>query len=439
MYPQSSPTKIRTQSIQSGCIYLYCVYSSEYPVTQSPNDPRRDDQQPPTTGPLRPLEFDEMVALFVAFLSLGGVLLWGLTRGNMTLFGESSPLAIAPTPAETAPENAGGDLGGAVAGVAGAERAGTVDGLGDGSNAGSAAAITGDEELSNRRTSAVDQLSARAAARRQRLARRTPIWEDMRDGMVGTAAGVAGVAATTQGADATTNAAGAASGKAQTPAATSTAQVPDIGTAIPSEAAISAPQDVIVFDDVPDGYWAEPYIDALSSRGLIAGYDDGTFRPDQPVTRAQIANIVSKTFDLTVDKETLEFSDVASDYWARESIGEAVQGGFMTGFPDKTFQPNEPVTRTQAFTTLVTGLGIAAPTNVQATLDRYADANAIPNWANEKIAAATAGSLVIDYPNVTSLNPTQPTTRAELSAIIYQALVGEGVLAPIDSEYLVKP
>ncbi|MGB3671087.1 MAG: S-layer homology domain-containing protein [Phormidesmis sp.] len=395
-------------------------------MTQSPNDPRRDDQQPPTTGPLRPLSFDEMVALFVAFLSLSGVLFWGLTRGNLNLFGESSPLAIAPIPTEAAP----GGIG-SVAGVAGAERVGLDDGL----DAASATAITGDEELSSRR-SAVDQLSDRAAARRQRLARRAPIWEDVRDGMVGTAAGVAGVTAATRGADATAD---TTLGETETAAAGTSTQVPDIGTAIPSEAAISAPQDVIVFNDVPDGYWAEPYIDALSSRGLIAGYDDGTFRPDQPVTRAQIANVVSKTFDLTVDKETLEFSDVASDYWARESIGETVQGGFMTGFPDDTFRPNEPVTRTQTFTTLVTGLGIAAPTNIQATLDRYADANAIPKWANEKIAAATAGSLVVDYPNVTNLNPNEPTTRAELSAIIYQALVGEGVLAPLDSEYLVKP
>ncbi|MGB7484876.1 MAG: S-layer homology domain-containing protein [Phormidesmis sp.] len=395
-------------------------------MTQSPNDPRRDDQQPPTTGPLRPLSYDETVALFVGCLSLGGVLFWGLTRGNMNLFGESSPLAIAPIPTEAAP----GDIG-SVAGVAGAERVGLDDGL----DAASATAITGDEELSSRR-SAVDQLSDRAAARRQRLARRAPIWEDVRDGMVGTAAGVAGVTAATRGADATAD---TTLGETETAAAGTSTQVPDIGTAIPSEAAISAPQDVIVFNDVPDGYWAEPYIDALSSRGLIAGYDDGTFRPDQPVTRAQIANVVSKTFDLTVDKETLEFSDVASDYWARESIGETVQGGFMTGFPDDTFRPNEPVTRTQTFTTLVTGLGIAAPTNIQATLDRYADANAIPKWANEKIAAATAGSLVVDYPNVTNLNPNEPTTRAELSAIIYQALVGEGVLAPLDSEYLVKP
>ncbi len=381
-------------------------------MTQSPNDPRRDDQQTPATGPLRPLSFDEMVALFVAFLSLGGVLFWGLSRGNVNLFGEDSPLAIGPVPTATTQSE------GSAIGAIGADR--EADRL----DTASATAVTGDEELE--RVSAVDQLSNRAAARRQRLASRTPVWEDARDGMVGAAAGVAGVAATTQGAEAALD-------------ATEDEAVPDIGTVIPSEAAISTPQDAIVFADVPEGYWAEPYIDALSSRGLIAGYDDNTFRPDQPVTRSQIARIVSETFDLTTDKESLEFSDVEADYWARESIGETVLGGFMTGFPDDTFKPNDPVTRTQTFVTLVTGLNIEAPTNIQATLDRYADANDIPDWANEQIAAATASNFVVNNPNVANLNPNEPTTRAELSAIIYQALVGEGVLEPIDSEYLVKP
>ena len=111
----------------------------------------------------------------------------------------------------------------------------------------------------------------------------------------------------------------------------------------------------------------------------------------------------------------------------------------MTGFPNDEFQPNQPVTRAQALTTLVTGLGIEAPTNVQATLDRYDDANAIPNWANEKMAAATAGRLVVNYPAVAQLNPTQPTTRAELAAMIYQALVREDIVDAVESEYVVKP
>ena len=339
---------------------------------QPPNDPRLPEEStspPVTPASNRPLEFDEMVALFVAFLSLGGVLAWGLTRGNLSIFSDSD-LPVAPlivTPEADVPPIPADDLG--------------FGGM-----------------------SAQEELAARAVIRRERLSteRSRPLVEDAtRAGAVGTAAGV--VAAPTR------------------------------------VAAEEASREAIAFTDVPDDYWAEPYIDALSSRGLIAGYDDGTFRPDQPVTRAEIANVVSRTFDLTADKASLEFSDVESGYWARESIGEVVRGGFMTGFPDDTFAPNLPVTRTQALTTLVTGLGIESPTDVQTMLSRYTDADAIPQWANEKIAAATAGDLVVNYPNASQLNPSGPTTRAELSALIYQALAREGTVEPVESEYVVRP
>ncbi|MEL6603931.1 MAG: S-layer homology domain-containing protein [Cyanobacteria bacterium J06614_10] len=402
--------------------------------SQPPNDPRRNDErlrdQPPATGPLRPLSFDEMVAMFVAFLSLGGVLFWGLTRGEIALFDDAS--TVANLGADTA--RVDGRLGAAGIGL-GDEGAALpeADTIVEGEpdfvdDAVESAIVEPAPEGSARR-----ELAERAAARRARLAQRQPMW---RDGVAGAAAGVAGVAATADGASAEAPDAAAVS-EPESPEAT--AEAPAGEGAAPSAAATAEPQEAIAFTDVPDDYWAKPYIDALSSRDLIAGYDDGSFRPDQPVTRAQIANIVSRTFDLTADKADLEFSDVTSDYWARESIGESVKGGFMTGFPDDTFAPNQPVTRAQSLTTLVTGLGIAPPTNIQAAIDRYEDANAIPNWATEKVAAATAGNLVVNYPEISQLNPTEPTSRAELSAMIYQALVEEGVVEPIESQYVVKP
>ncbi len=353
-----------------------------------------------------------MVAVLIAFLSLGSVVAWGLTRGNMSIFSDldlSSPIVATPEattipPADIEPDTAAARLrADAPLAVAPRERS------------------TDEVDLDN--ISAREELVARAAVRRERA-------QQSRLNRVGP-----GVAA-----------GAAAAGVAATPdrvAATESGVEQQASEVIPpvtaSQAASADPQEAIAFNDVPAGYWAEPYIDALSSRGLIAGYDDGTFRPDQPVTRAQTANIVSRTFDLTADKASLEFSDIEPDYWARESVGEVVKGGFMTGFPDNTFQPNLPVTRAQALTTLVTGLGIQTPQNIQAALSRYTDANAIPQWANEKMAAATAGSLVVNYPDPAQLKPSEPTTRAELSALVYQALVREGVVEPIESEYVIKP
>ncbi|MEL6351964.1 MAG: S-layer homology domain-containing protein [Cyanobacteria bacterium J06627_28] len=417
-------------------------------MTQSPsgppNDPRRDPRPstPPATGATKPLSFDEMVALFVAFLSLGGVLVWGLTRGQMNfLDGATTPPgpAITSTEGESEAEIFTTAEGGTSADYTASAQANSASV--DSATVDSATVDTEDApataEVSAR--SARQQLAEQAQARRDRIAAGTPIAEDIQDGVVGAIAGVTGAAATSEGALSETPTDAEAAEATEDAVSSDTGETAP-GSAVPSEAASADPaSEAIAFADVSDDYWAKPYIDALSSRGLISGYEDGSFKPDDPVTRAQIANVVSRTFDLTVEAEDFPFSDVPDDNWAKDSISEVVQGGFMTGFPDDTFDPNAPVTRAQALTTLVTGLNVETPTNVQASIDRYTDANAIPQWANEKMAAATAGSFVVNYPNIAELNPTEPTTRAELSAMIYQALVRENVVEPVESEYVVKP
>ncbi len=440
-----SSVRLCATSRELGCVIFKYLVNSEHlnlyskasiPVTQSPIEPPNESNLPSTrpsgtrpderpTGPSRPLTFDEVVALLVAFLSLGSVLFWGLTRGGMGVFSES--LAGAGT-AITSPDDSEGNGGTSLFGFgqatpedeAAADAAVPAPLAEDAARKDVGFGATG---------SARRELAARAEARR--LGRSNGLGTEA-------AIGAAGIAATAGGASAEYT-----PEKVTSEVEPTTAEPETDVTPVPaplSEAATAEPGESIAFSDVPENYWAKPYIDELSSRNLIAGFDNNTFRPDQPVTRAEIAKIVSSTFVLKADKKSLEFSDVENDYWARESIGEVVKGGFMTGFPNNTFTPNVPVTRTQALTTLATGLGIAAPTNVQAAIDRYSDATAIPKWANEKVAAATSASLVVNYPNVKQLNPNQPTTRAELSAMLYQALVREGVIKePVESEYIVKP
>ncbi len=364
------------------------------------------------TSSNRPVAFDEMVAVLIAFLSLGTVLFWGLSRSSPALFTDS----IADPRSTLVSPDADPTL------------------LEDPTDPAALRTSPADPPRARSPLSAREQLAAQAAARRavNQSSPRRGLWNALRAGTAG-AAGVAGVTAATDGIAATSPETGAVPSPGTTPTTAAS------GAVALSEAATAPPGVARSFDDVPDNYWAKPYIDALSSREIIAGFQDGNYRPDMPVTRAQIATIVANTFNLTADQEALAFSDVNSDYWAQEAIEEVVRGGFMTGFPDNTFDPNAPVTRAQSLTTLVTGLNAEPPTNVQAALSRYTDANAIPQWATEKVAAATASSFVVNYPNVAQLNPTAPTTRAELAAIIYQALAREGAVAPIESEYVVQP
>ncbi|MGB3616464.1 MAG: S-layer homology domain-containing protein, partial [Elainellaceae cyanobacterium] len=135
----------------------------------------------------------------------------------------------------------------------------------------------------------------------------------------------------------------------------------------------------------------------------------------------------------------IDYSDVASDYWASESIRQVSGDEFMSGYPEGDFRPFESVSRLEVLVALVSGLSLDQPEAVQDILSTYSDQGQIPEWAAPKIAAATAGNLVVSHPNPSSLNPSQPATRAETAAMIYQALVRQGKLESVSSDYIVQP
>lgn len=195
----------------------------------------------------------------------------------------------------------------------------------------------------------------------------------------------------------------------------------------------------IKFVDVPQNFWARPYIDALAARGIFAGIPGGYFRPDQPVSRAELAAVVKQAFDKSPVQSGQKFKDVPSNYWASSAIDEAYKEGFVARYPQNFFKPRQRITRAQALVALVNGLGIDTKSNQAQTLSVYKDAEQIPTYATDKIAAATQAGLVFNYPDPKLLRPTQSITRAELAALIYQALAKEGKVEKTDSPYVVKP
>lgn len=190
------------------------------------------------------------------------------------------------------------------------------------------------------------------------------------------------------------------------------------------------------FGDV-SGSWAEAYITALAEREIISGFPDGTFRPNDPVTRAQFAAIVNKAFSPQPKRESVNFRDVSSNFWGRSAIQTAYRGGFLTGYPGQIFRPDERIPRVQALVSLVSGLELTS--NDFVTLDRFQDNAQIPTWARGSVAAATQRSIVVNYPNVAQLEPNRTATRAEVAAFVYQALVSTGQAEPLSSPYLVTP
>ena len=161
------------------------------------------------------------------------------------------------------------------------------------------------------------------------------------------------------------------------------------------------------------------------------------YNPDQTITRAEYAELIANSFDISEQREAIEFKDISND--SAPKISRAVKQKFLSGYPDQTFQPNQPITRVHVLLSLVNGLGLTSTGNPEDILGIYADQNDIPDYAKSAIATATEKGLVIIQPNTEQFNPHDSATRAEVAAMIYQALVVTQGKDKIDSEYLVNP
>ncbi|MBN3905464.1 MAG: S-layer homology domain-containing protein [Nostoc sp. NMS1] len=191
------------------------------------------------------------------------------------------------------------------------------------------------------------------------------------------------------------------------------------------------------FSDVSSNYWAAQFIQQLSQRGVIAGFPDGSFRPEEAVTRAQFAAMVNKAFQKSQQRSPINFADVPSNYWASSAIQQAYTIGFLSGYPGNRFEPNQAIPRQQVLVSLANGLEYTPSRNTESTLQYFNDASNIASYARSPIAAATEKQIVVNYPNVKFLNPTATATRAQVAAFIYQALVSSNQASAINSPYVV--
>ena len=100
------------------------------------------------------------------------------------------------------------------------------------------------------------------------------------------------------------------------------------------------------YSEVSSSHWAYNAISFVSAQGYMTGYPDGTFKPDAPITRAEIATVISRLKNLQ-NSQQATFTDV-SGHWATEHINKLVAAGFISGYPDNTFKPNDNATRAEA-------------------------------------------------------------------------------------------
>ncbi|MEA5451450.1 S-layer homology domain-containing protein [Leptolyngbya sp. CCNP1308] len=215
--------------------------------------------------------------------------------------------------------------------------------------------------------------------------------------------------------------------------------VPAAPTAVPTEAteATEATQPIDI-SDVPTNHWAYPFIKPMFDEGYLPDFPESGFQPDQTLTRAELAALLSQAFGNAPREGSVRtFSDVPGTYWAAPAIDNAVSQGFMNGYPEGDFRPDQAVPRYEVLVSLATGLGLADSPDPDQALQAFVDSNPLPSWARPKVAAAAENALVVNYPNRDQLKPAQAATRAEIVAMIHQALVSRGELPAVESVYTV--
>jgi len=164
------------------------------------------------------------------------------------------------------------------------------------------------------------------------------------------------------------------------------------------------------FADVT-GTWAQGAIDKLVCLGAITGYPDGTFRPDNDITRAEFVTVLVKALKLT-PKIGPVFADTAGD-WAQPYISTAAAHGIVSGYDANHFGPNDPITREQ-MTVMMVRAAKLAPVSGAST---FRDATRMDAWARDNVLTAVRYGIIHGYPDGT-FRPLDHATRAEAATVI---------------------
>ena len=170
------------------------------------------------------------------------------------------------------------------------------------------------------------------------------------------------------------------------------------------------------FSDVSDSYWGAAAIDFVSSRELFVGTSNTTFAPDMDLTRGMIAQVICNLEEGTAST-TAVFTDVAANAWYADAVNWAVASGIMDGYGNGAFGPEDPITREQMAVILYNYAAIKGyDTAAAADLSVFADDRQVSGWARSAMAWAVANELMQGYNN--RLNPLGSASRGEVAQIL---------------------
>ncbi|WP_256762071.1 InlB B-repeat-containing protein, partial [Cohnella sp. WQ 127256] len=172
------------------------------------------------------------------------------------------------------------------------------------------------------------------------------------------------------------------------------------------------------FSDIA-GHWAEANIKQAVQQGIVQGYTDGTFKPNAIVTRAEFAVMLINALKPVGNGAELSFADNAKiGAWAQKAVAQAVQASIIKGFSDGTFRPDAPLTRAEMASIVANALMLVAEKGIAT---EFSDDKSIPNWAKGAIAELIKLG-VMQGKNGNKFDANATTTRAEAVTVLLKML-----------------
>nr|WP_283094452.1 carbohydrate binding domain-containing protein [Paenibacillus sp. ATY16] len=169
------------------------------------------------------------------------------------------------------------------------------------------------------------------------------------------------------------------------------------------------------------GHWASQQVTDWTSKGLVNSYPDGTFKPEQGITRAEFTKLINSLFGFTAKGEN-GFSDVGAEAWYADSVSIGKQAGFINGYPDGTFKPNTAITRQEAAKIAAGLFRLPAVTGAD-PLVAFNDKAQVGAFAVEPLGQLVSGGYLKGFPDGT-VQPLKSITRAE-AVVLLSRLAGE--------------
>ena len=184
------------------------------------------------------------------------------------------------------------------------------------------------------------------------------------------------------------------------------------------------------YPDVNSDHWAAKQIEILTEKGVIVGYPDGTFKPDDNVSRAEFASMAIKALgqEHTTVAQPVKFTDIEPGFWAYDSIQKALYFDLISCPPQgEPFRPDDTVTRAESISVAVNALTTEQISDMKAKevlSKKFADTNEVPEWFLIPAGKAEILNMLVTIPSKdkAKIEANRPATRAEVSAILYEMM-----------------